>query len=180
MIEMDRDGKRLCDIQADIFERSVSDLDMSSGVFFRRFMNSDIAAELDSRAFLDDGKTISDVFNELEVQYGKTTFGSMKYNRDVMYWAGYLYRYFSYTYELSSKQAYKCLPLRQVAGAFAAYHSLSAEQAIERLLEEKDISFKEEDILKKGVEKLLYKRSENNENKHIISKHVSCACFYVV
>ena len=52
MIKIDRDGKRLCDIQAELFEKSVSTQDMSSEVFVRRFMNSKIATELDSKAFI--------------------------------------------------------------------------------------------------------------------------------
>lgn len=152
MIKMDRDGKRLCDIQAELFEKSVSTQDMSSEVFVRRFMNSKIAIELDSKAFLDDSKTINDIFADLDLQYGKTTYGSLKYNKDTMYWVGYLYRYFCYTYDVSSKQAYKYLPLKYVASTFISYHSLDVSQAIERLLESKKISFKEEDILRRGVD----------------------------
>ena len=152
MIKIDRDGKRLCDIQAELFEKSVSTQDMSSEVFVRRFMNSKIATELDSKAFLDDSKTINDIFNGLDLQYGKTSYGSVKYNKDIMYWVGYLYRYFCYTYDVSSKQAYKYLPLKYVASTFISYHSLDVSQAIERLLEAKKISFKEEDILRRGVD----------------------------
>lgn len=152
MIKIDRDGKRLCDFQAELFEKSVSTQDMSSEVFVRRFMNSKIATELDSKAFLDDSKTINDIFNGLDLQYGKTSYGSVKYNKDIMYWVGYLYRYFCYTYDVSSKQAYKYLPLKYVASTFISYHSLDVSQAIERLLEAKKISFKEEDILRRGVD----------------------------
>lgn len=148
---IDREGLRLSDLQAELFEKSVSNLEMSSEVFVRRFMNSDIAKEFDSGAFLNDSKTINGVFLELDLQYGLTTYGSKKYHRDVMYWAGYLYRYFCYTYDLSSKQAYKMLPFKYVCSSFNAYHSLSVEHAIKRLLEEKGISFEEKDILKKGV-----------------------------
>ena len=111
MIKMEKKKKRLCDIQAELFEKSVSTQDMSSEVFVRRFMNSKIAIELDSKAFLDDSKTINDIFADLDLQYGKTTYGSLKYNKDTMYWVGYLYRYFCYTYDVSSKPAYKYLPL---------------------------------------------------------------------
>ena len=152
MKTIDKEGKRLCDIQADLFEKSVSVLDMSSEVFVRRFMNSKIAIELDNKAFLDDSKTINNIFEELDLQYGKTTYGSLKYNKDIMYWVGYLYRYFCYTYNLSSKQAYKYLPLKYVASTFISYHSLDVSQAIERLLEARNISYKEEDILRKGVD----------------------------
>ena len=67
MRKIDKEGKRLCDIQADLFEKSVSALEMSSEVFVRRFMNSKIAIELDNKAFLDDSKTINDIFKFFDV-----------------------------------------------------------------------------------------------------------------
>ena len=131
MIKIDRDGKRLCDIQAELFEKSVSTQDMSSEVFVRRFMNSKIAIELDSKAFLDDSKTINDIFADLDLQYGKTTYGSLKYNKDIMYWVGYLYRYFCYTYDVSSKQAYKYLPLKYVASTFiSSLYNISFKEIV--------------------------------------------------
>lgn len=151
MKAVDRDCKRLCDIQAELFERSVTQLNMSSEIFVRRFMNSKIANELDNESFLDDSKTIEDIFNELVDQYGKLNYGSKKYDRNAMYWTGYLYRCFAYTYELSSKQVYKLLPLKEVISSFEAYHTLDVEHAIERLLEAKNISFKEEDMITRGI-----------------------------
>lgn len=162
---IDKEGKRLCDIQADLFEASVTKLEMSSEIFVRRFMNSKVAAELDNKAFLDDSKTINDIFMELDEQYGVSNYGKDKYDKNVMYWVGYLYRYFSYTYNLSSKQVYKFLPLRYVAETFLPYHSLDVSQAIERLLESRGISFKEEDILRKGVDNLRVIR--NNKNPYL-------------
>ena len=98
MKQLDRECKRLADIQAELFELSTRKLEMSSEVFVRRFMNSKIVKEMDDYSFLDDSKTIEDIFKELDQQYGKTTYGSIKYNSDSMYWVGYLYRCFSYIY----------------------------------------------------------------------------------
>ena len=134
---------------------------MSSEVFVRRYMNSKIVRELDDCSFLDDSKTIEDIFIELDNQYGKTTYGSIKYNHNSMYWAGYLYRCFSYTYEISSKQAYKLLPLKEVISLYEPYHTLDILQAIERMLEAKKISFNSEDNFKKGVDILRKIRGQN-------------------
>ena len=154
MKEMNKEGRRLCDIQADLFEKSVIELEMSSEVFVRRFMNSKIASEFDSNAFLDDSKTIDDIFKELDNQYGSTNYGSEKYNKDIMYWCGYLYRYFCYTYDISSKQAYMFLPLKYVSSTYDAYHTLDTSLAIDRLLEAKGIDLSKEALIKKGVEYL--------------------------
>lgn len=169
MVEMDGDGKLLCDIQGEVFEKSIEYLECSSPVFVRRFMNSNIAKEFDSTVFLNDCKTYMNVFYEIEEEYGKSTYGSVKYHKDVMYWVGYLYRYFCYTYEKSSKQAYRYLPFDYVARAYEAYHTMGVPQAIERLLEARNLSFKPEDMIEKAKE--LYrklwreKRLKNEESK---------------
>ena len=152
MKSIDNEGRELCTIQAKLFEQSVLDLEMSSEVFVRRYMNSKVAKELDSLAFLEDTKTIKDILISLDEEYGPTNYGSVKYHRDVMYWCGYLYRYFSYCYDISSKQAYKMLPFKYVASTFKSYHTLSLSQAIERLLESKNIQLSADDLNEKGVD----------------------------
>ena len=121
---------------------------------------SKIVCELDNLSFLDDSKTIHDIFNELDSQYGKSSYGSRKMNRNEMYWAGYLYRWFTYTYGLTSKQAYKILPFKDVISVFEPYHTLDISQAIERILESKDVSFNEEDMIKKGANLLKIIRNK--------------------
>ena len=151
MKTIDREGKRLCEFQAELFEKSISNLEMSSEIFVRRYMNSKIVSELDSGSFLEGNMGINDIYEELDRQYGPSTYGSRKYHRDVMYWTGYLYRYFCYCYDVSSKQAYKLLPFKYIASSFEPYHTLDVSQALERLLESKGISFSEEEMNKRGV-----------------------------
>ena len=151
MKTFDREGKRLCEFQAELFEKSVTALEMSSEIFVRRYMNSRIVRELDSGSFLEGNMGIADIYEELDRQYGPSSYGSRKYHRDIMYWAGYLYRYFSYCYDASSKQAYKLLPLKDVASSYEPFHTLDVSQAVERLLEAKGISFNEEEINQRAV-----------------------------
>ena len=158
---IDRDGKRLCDIQAELFEQSVYSLDMSSEVFVRRFMNSNVAKQLDNLSFLYDTKTISDIYLELDEQYGKSNYGSIKYHRDAMYWTGYLYRYFVYTYEITSKQAYKILPLKEVISTFEPYHTLDVSEAIYRLLEAKKMTFDEDKLEDRYLSIMRHVRAAN-------------------
>ena len=61
---------------------------------------------------------------------------------------------FVYTYEITSKQAYKLLSLKEVISLYEPYHTLDVSHAIERMLEEKNISFNEYDLLRRGVEVL--------------------------
>lgn len=162
MKRIDKEGLLLCSIQGDLFEKSVSFSSTSSEIFYRRFMNSNVVCELDNLSFLDDTKSIEDIFLDLDKQYGTSNYGSIKYNKDIMFWCGYVLRYFAYTYELSSKQIYKLLPLKYVASSFNAYHTLDSEEAINRLLEAKNISFKEKDEIARGVAILRKIRSSTH------------------
>lgn len=62
---------------------------------------------------------------------------------------GYLYRYWAYTYEISSKHVYKQMKANELRKLYYPYHSLDPAQAIERILESKGIE--EEDYIEKGV-----------------------------
>ena len=108
MKTIDNNGLILCDIQSELFENSMN-LDCSSEIFIRRFMNSSIVKKFDSTQLLDDTLTINDIFEELTNEYGDSMYGSVKYSKNELYWIGHFYRYFCYTYEISSKQAYKII-----------------------------------------------------------------------
>ena len=49
--------------------------------------------------------------------------------------------YFSYAYELSSVQAYRMVKPKELREMYPACHTMDCAQAIERILEAKDISF---------------------------------------
>ena len=52
MRKIDKDGLLLCDIQAKAFELSATTMETSSEIFIRRFMNSEVAKQLDNKAVL--------------------------------------------------------------------------------------------------------------------------------
>lgn len=136
----------LCKIQARIFEKSIN-LNTSSPIFVRRFMNSKIVTHLDSRLFLSEANSELDVYWELEKEYGPFDFGQIKYPKEVLHWMGYLYRYWACTYDYTSKQLYEIIPGKELAELYYGYHSLSIPQAIERIMEAKNIDNKEVDEL---------------------------------
>lgn len=141
MKKIDHDGLLLCKIQGTIFENSLKKTNTSSEIFIRRFMFSDIAKEFDSKAYLNGSITKDEVFELIEDEYGESSYGKNKYSEQVLHWIGYLYRYFSYTYELTSKQVYRYVKPKELNGLYLAYHTLDCAQAIERILEAKNISF---------------------------------------
>ena len=75
----------------------------------------------------------------IEEEYGASTYGSVKYNLNELYWIGYLYRYFSYTYNMSSIQVYKIVKPKELRGLYLPYHTLDPSQAIERILGSKNL-----------------------------------------
>ena len=135
MKKMDSYGLKMCAFQATLFEKSLSDQDCSSKIFIRRFMHSDLATRMDSDGFYFDAIGVADSFNELDMQYGATDYGQQKFSAEEMHWIGYIYRYWAYTYEKSSKQLYKYIKPERLRDLYFPYHSLDPAQAIERILE---------------------------------------------
>ena len=141
MRKFDKDGLILCEMQGQVFE-----------IFIRRFMQSIIAKSLDSGDILQTNIQPKDIFERIVEQYGESKYGSVKYSPNEMYWIGYMYRYFSYTYEKSSSQVYKIIKPKELRELFFAYHTMDPSQAIERILEAKGYPINEEEELKRQYE----------------------------
>lgn len=136
MRKMDSLGLKICSYQALLFESSIEKTDCSSKVFIRRFMNSNLAKRMDSVGFMFHSLDVSDAINEIEEQYGASAYGVEKFTVEEMYWIGYIYRYWAYVTEKSSKQIYKIVKPEKLKKLYFPYHSLDPLQAIERIMEE--------------------------------------------
>lgn len=161
MKEIDKDGILLCELQAQTFEMSVEETQVSSDIFIRRFMNSKIVKMIDRETILETTIQPQDLLREIEEQYGVSQYGSVKYTRNEMYWIGYLYRYFSYTYEYSSVQVYKIIKGKELRELFLAYHTLDPAQSIERILEAKGMLCDEESEIQRQYE--IFRRNRNDK-----------------
>ena len=150
MKTMDEIGNKLCRAQAELFVSSISLTNCSSAIFLRRFMNSSAAKRMDDGSFLFEASTNESVIAEIEEEFGKTDYGKVKYTENELYWMGYLYRYWCYTYEKTSKQVYRIMKPTELRELFFPYHSLDNAAAIERILEAKNS--REEDLTERGVE----------------------------
>ena len=149
MKKIDEEGLKLCALQAEVFANSLTVAQCSSPVFIRRFMYSEVVTRMDRSGFLLEACDVTSILNEVDVQYGPTSYGRERYGREELYWLGYLYRYWAYTYEKSSKQVYKQMKPKDLRKLYYPYHSLDPAQAIERILE--GSGSKEEDYTEKGV-----------------------------
>lgn len=152
--EMDQVGLLLCDVQGKIFEQSVTSEECSSSIFIRRYMNSKFVSRMDNLTFINESMTIEEIFEELDIEYGKTSYGKIKFSVNEMYWIGYIYRYLSYVYQIDSKNAYKIIKGTELRHLFFAYHSLDPMSAIDRILEAKSIVLDKDNhqLTKEGVE----------------------------
>lgn len=136
MKKMDTLGLKMCSYQATLFEKSLDNTECSTKIFIRRFMNSDLAKRMDSVSFMFNSLDIVDAIMELEVEYGKSSYGIDRYNVEELHWIGYIYRYWAYVSGKSSKQIYKIIKPDQLRKLYFPYHSLDPQQAIERIIEE--------------------------------------------
>lgn len=160
MKKINKDGLLLCNLQAKTFERAVDLAQVSSEIFIRRFMNSKVAKAMDNESILQTNIYEKDILAMIEEQYGKSKYGSIKYTHNEMFWIGYLYRYFCYTYELSSVQVYKIVKPKELRGLFLAYHTMDPSQAIERILEAKGLLVDEQKEIERQYE--IFKRIRNH------------------
>ncbi len=152
MKRMDKDGLLLCELQAKAFEDSVESTGVSSEIFIRRFMNSKMATLMDHGDFLQTNIQAKDIIERIDEEYGHSKYGSIKYTKNELYWIGYIYRYYAYTYELSSVQVYKVIKPKELRGLFLPYHTLDPAQAIERILEAKNLILDDDAELKRQFE----------------------------
>ena len=156
MRKLSKDGLLLCKLQAEVFENSIDKMDTSSEIFIRRFMKSEVAKRLDNESVLESNIQANDILELINEEYGISNYGSVKYSRNEIYWIGYIYRYFAFTYEMSSTQVYKIVKPKELRGLFLPYHTMDPAQAIERILEAKNMIVDEEAELKRQYE--IFKR----------------------
>lgn len=158
MKEMDNYGLKLCQFQAELFQKSIGETKCSSKIFIRRFMLSDVAKRMDKVGFLYNVTDTVDAFIEIENQFGASDYGIVKFEEEELYWIGYIYRYWSYITGMSSKQLYRLVKPEELKKVYFPYHSLDPALAIERIKEAKQMT--EENDIKRGV--AILRKIRNN------------------
>ena len=160
MRKISKDGVILCTLQAETFEKSVEKMDTSSEIFIRRFMKSEIAKRFDNESILESNIQANDILELIDEEYGISNYGSLKYTRNEMFWIGYIYRYFAFTYNMTSAQIYKIVKPKELRDLFLPYHTMDPAQAIERILEAKGMLTDEKQELERQYE--IFKRIRKN------------------
>ena len=161
MRKISKDGVILCTLQAETFEKSVEKMDTSSEIFIRRFMKSEIAKRFDNESILESNIQVNDILELINEEYGISNYGSVKYTRNEMFWIGYIYRYFAFTYNMTSAQIYKIVKPKELRDLFLPYHTMDPVQAIERILEAKGMLTDEKQELERQYK--IFKRIRNKQ-----------------
>lgn len=140
MKKIDDTGLLLANYQAGLFELSVEELSCSSAYFYKKFAFSKLAKRMDRKAFISESLDVTAAIEELKKE-SNYEIGHVKASQAIMSWIGYLLRYWSYTYEISTKQIYKYIKFSELRRLYEAYHSLDVEEAIVRINEAHNIKY---------------------------------------
>lgn len=132
---MDELQLKLCDIQGRLFELS-AEKKYNSAEFIKAFMTSDTARELDSKynrmQWAGEEYLLEEVVNA--VTDALTKDGEI-YSADVLYWIGYIYRYWHYYSGEDSAKIYKQAPVETMKRNYMIFHTMDPVLAIVDLKE---------------------------------------------
>ncbi|MBQ3830988.1 MAG: hypothetical protein II813_08770 [Spirochaetales bacterium] len=128
---MDSIRLKLCDIQGRLFESSTA---YASEGFIRDFMNSKVAERLDSPYNKLQWMGEEYLIDELKEEKMLGTEGE-KYSPEVLYWIGYLYRYWACSRDERSKRIYRQAPAKTMRRNYLAFHTFDPDVAIDDLIE---------------------------------------------
>jgi len=130
----DSEGMTLCRFQGDLFAYGEDNSDCSSSCFVRAFLYSSLAKRLDTGDFYFEATDVPKAFAELASEKSLSR-GNEKRGAKILYWVGYLLRYWAYTEGVSSAALAKRIKPSVLFGVYEAYHGLSMAEAVERIKE---------------------------------------------
>ena len=132
---MDELQLKLCDIQGRLFELSAKKK-YDSASFVKAFMMSDTVKALDSKYNRMQWAGEEYLFEEVVTAAGEDlTAGGEIFSEDVLYWIGYIYRYWHYYSGEDSVKIYKQASVETMKRNYMIFHTMDPILAIEDLKE---------------------------------------------
>ena len=132
---MDELQIKLCDIQGRLFELS-GEKRLPSAAFIRAFMTSNVAKELDSRYNRAQWMGEEYLLEEIRSAYSDALSGVGEvFAKDVLYWIGYVYRFWHYYTGEDSSKILRQAPIDRMKRNFMMFHTMDPALAIEKLKE---------------------------------------------
>ena len=134
MLNLSLDKRQVCDIQGRLFELALKN-DYDCPQFIETFMNSQAAVSLDDTYDRLQWAGEEYILEELEDEAKGLKKAGTIYDREVMYWAGYVYRYWHYYTNETSREIYQIADAKTMNDCWLGFHTLDVELAIEDLKE---------------------------------------------
>ncbi len=132
---MDALKLKLCDIQGRLFEL-FADTEYDAESLVKVFMNGEIAKNLDSEYNCMQWAGEEYLLEEL-IATCKDKFITKRENfsKDVLFWMGYVYRYWNFYTSEGSDKIYKQAPFKTMNVNYLIFHTMDVEMAIDDLKE---------------------------------------------
>ena len=125
----------LCDTQGQLFELS-SKYGYNSEAFIKAYMTSKVSMDMDKEfnhlQWAGKAYILSRIEDELS---DKLTKDADVFDKETLYWIGYIYRYWHFYTGEKSKEIYKQASAKTMKTVYLMYHTMSPEMAIDRLKE---------------------------------------------
>lgn len=134
MENLSLEKRQLCDIQGRLFELALKS-GYDSPAFIETFMNSKAAAALDDIYDRLQWAGEEYILDELNDEAGGLKKAGITYSLEVMYWAGYTYRYWHYYTGENSSEIYKIAGAEMMNECWMGFHTFDVEMAIDDLKE---------------------------------------------
>lgn len=126
--------RQLCDIQGRLFELALK-MGYDCPLFIDAFMNSRSAAALDDVYDRLQWAGEEYILEELDEEAHGLKKAGITYDIEVMYWAGYTYRYWHYYTNECSREIYQIADAETMKECWPGFHTLDVEMAIDDLKE---------------------------------------------
>lgn len=134
MEKLTLEKRQLCDIQGRLFELAFKK-GLDSPSFIKSFMNSRTAAALDDVYDRLQWAGEEYILEELEDEVCGLKKAGTIYTVEVMYWTGYIYRYWHYYTSECSREIYKIADAKMMNECWLGFHTFDVEMAIDDLKE---------------------------------------------
>lgn len=126
----------LCDTQGQLFALA-AERGYSSEAFIKAFMTGQVAADMDKEFHHVQWAGKSYILSRMEdEQASALAMDGTLFDKETLYWAGYIYRYWNFYTGESSCEIYRQAPAKTMNAVYLMYHTMSPEMAIDRLKED--------------------------------------------
>lgn len=125
----------LCDTQGQLFELA-AERGYASEAFVKAYMTSAVAADMDKEFHHIQWAGKAYILSRMEDEFADqlVKVGEI-YDKEALYWMGYIYRYWHFYTGENSREIYKQAPAKTMNVVYLMYHTMSPEMAIDRLKE---------------------------------------------